>query len=712
MKLTLRVTLTTTLVTLILVTVVALGYNAHRNYRFTASDLSSQILDRDATLVESRVNTLLDIGNRQGNLNADLLHEKQFDSQTFQRLARYWISVLKAYPRLSRLTIALSDSGEWSFVRRLKNGRVAIGELRRTAPNGGLELRDYWPEDYPDKPFNRIAEANDLDPRRQDWFKNAVEQRRQIWSKVYLLDDVEGFDHVPGLSCTTPVFGDDGKIRGVLTNSFDVLVLCDYLKTLKIGKNGLAFVAEVRDDGKLQVIAHPDHEILIRQAGSDGRDLVKELVPTDQLVDRRVPAFLAEVLKTFDPAGPVQTVQIRVVHKGVPYLGVYRPLANRRDPQWVICLMIPEENVMGRVEASNRETYLVGLGILFVAILAGLSVSAQVARPLERVVRQTERIGQFDVEARPVAHSIIHEVDQLANVVEETKTSLRSFGKYVPTDVIRTMFATGREAELGGDRRRITISFCDLANFTTLAEKLPPEELVRQMGDYFSRFSADIVTRKGTVDKYIGDAIMAFWGAPSPSDDHAVAACLTALRHRETLVELQAKWRLEGNPELTARVGIMTGEVVVGNIGSPARLNYTAMGDAVNLASRLEGLGKFYGTSILIGETTYNEAREVVIARPVDWVSVKGKTEGMLIYELLERKDRASPELIERVDLARRALEHYRRRDWQTAIDYFERIIALYPDDGPSKVLIARCREFLESPPPADWDGIHRMVNK
>jgi adenylate cyclase len=712
MKLTLRVTLTTTLVTLIVVTVVALGYNAHRNARFTATDLSSQILEQDARLVEARVDTLLEIANRQGNLNVELLRDKQFDTETFHRLARYWISVLKTHPRISRQSLALSQTGEWSFVRRLPNGKIAIGELRRGGPGGSLVLKDYWPEGYPETSFNQIDQADGDDPRLQDWYKIAAKAGRQVWSKVYLFDDVEGFDHLPGLSCSTPLFGDDGQLRAVLTSSFDVLSLSDYLRSFKVGKNGLAFVAEVRENGKLQVIAHPDHKILIRKAGSDGRDRLNELVPSDELSDKRVGAFLKEVPTTLDPANANQTIQIRVVHDGVPYLGAYHTLANRQNPEWVICLMMPENDVMGRVEASNRETYYVGLGILVVAILLGLYVSAQVARPLERVVQQTQKIGQFEVEARPVAHSMILEVDHLANAVEETKTSLRSFGKYVPTDVIRTMFATGREAELGGDRRRITISFCDLANFTTLAEKLPPEELVLQMGDYFGRFSADIVAHGGTVDKYIGDAIMAIWGAPAPQPDHAVAACVTALRHKQTLLELQAKWRLEGNPELTARVGIMSGEAVVGNIGSPARLNYTAMGDAVNLASRLEGLGKYYGTSILIGESTYLEASQVVLARPVDWVSVKGKTEGMLIYELLALKDQAGPELLERVSLAEQALELYRTREWEEAIICFEAIDALHPGDGPSKVLAQRCREFLESPPPTGWDGIHRMVNK
>ena len=714
MKLTLRATMTTTLVGLILLTVVAMGLNSHRNARFTAEDLSSQILDQSANMVESQVDTLLNVAARQGNLNRELLRDRQFDTDTFHRLARYWVAVLKSHPRISRESLALEATGEWSFVRRLPDQSLAIGELRRDPTSGRLDLRDYRPEDYPDKDFNHRADAEALDPRKQPWYAGAIRNRRQTWSKTYIFEDVEGFGHFPGLSCSTPFFDDDGTPQGVITTSFDVVALCTYLRALKVGEGGFAFLIETLDDGERRLVAHPDPKVLIRPSPGvgDGMDRASQLVPIAELADPRVAAFLREVpvgLKSREARLPVR---IGISRGGTRYLGAYRGLSGPNAPDWLIGIMMPEQDVMARVDQNNRMTYLVGLAIVVVATVAGWVVSAQVARPLERVVKQTARIGQFEVEARPVAHSIIAEVDHLACVVEETKTSLRSFGKYVPTALIREIFATGQEATLGGERRRMTISFCDLANFTGLAERLPPEDLVVQMGDYFGRFSADIALEDGTVDKYIGDAIMAFWGAPGPSDDHAVSACLAALRNQETLKALHHRWRLEGKPELVARIGIMTGEVVVGNVGSPARLNYTAMGDPVNLASRLEGLGKFYGTRILIGDSTYREANHIILARPVDVVSVKGKSEGMRIHELLARKEAASPELFELVDRSETALGFYLDRDWARSLAGFEEILRRHPLDGPATVLADRCRGFLADPPADDWDGVHRMNSK
>jgi adenylate cyclase len=205
---------------------------------------------------------------------------------------------------------------------------------------------------------------------------------------------------------------------------------------------------------------------------------------------------------------------------------------------------------------------------------------------------------------------------------------------------------------------------------------------------------------------------MAFWGAPTATVDHAAAACVTALRNQAALAALRQRWQAEGKPPLFARIGLHTGEVVVGNIGSEARLNYTVMGDAVNLASRLEGLNKFYGTGILVSERTYREARDVVLARPVDWVAVKGKAEAVLVYELLAPKNQPEQGAEELAALAEEALALYRRRDWTGATRLFERILQMRPSDGPARILATRCRAYLAQPPAENWDGVLRMEEK
>jgi adenylate cyclase len=296
--------------------------------------------------------------------------------------------------------------------------------------------------------------------------------------------------------------------------------------------------------------------------------------------------------------------------------------------------------------------------------------------------------------------------------MEESKTSLRSFQKYVPADLVRLLLSSGQEAKLGGENKIVTIYFCDLADFTAVSEKLTPQELVQHLSDYLGTFSAQILATGGTVDKYVGDGIMAFWGAPVPNPTHALAACTTALRNQQSLKELRGRWQAEGKPLLFTRIGIHMGEVVVGNIGSPTRLNYTVMGDAVNLASRLEGLNKYYGTEILISESIYQEIQAAVVARPLDYVSVKGKTRAVLIFELLGLKGDTEKAIEDLTELSVQALACYHEQRWAEAIQLFEQVLQLRPEDGPARSMIVRCRTYQATPPPPGWDGVHRMDNK
>lgn len=717
LKPTLRITLTTILLSLLLVTMGSFGYSFYRNARFTAVDLSNQILHQTSLLIDVQINDLLHTANEQGRTNLRLFESGRFGTADITDLSRYWLAIMEIHPRLTRMSLALEATGEWFYVNR-PGDKLAVGELRRDSSTGSLRLTEYWPGDYPRRPYFSKADQSGYDPRSRPWYMAARKNRHQTWSETYVMFGTRGQSDVPGITCATPVLAKDGSLFGVLGATFDVIELSTYLRSLQVGKQGYAFVIECRKDGSRRVIAHKDPKILVRPAlggkapSAGGREPALELVPIEELADHRVAAFLGQVPAGIVPADLKGTTKIEFKHDGVSYIGAYSCLSSPDTPDWMICIVMPEEDVMARVYAGNRATFLVGLGLLIAAALVSFYVSTQVARPLEWIARETEAIGRIELQPQPVAHSIVREVDHLAEAVEKTKTSLRSFRKYVPADLIRLVHTTGLEATLGGETRRMTVSFCDLANFTTLSETVSPEELVRHLGDYFGPLSGDILATGGTVDKYIGDAIMAFWGAPAPSSDHAISACDAALRNQASLEDLRRRWRSEGKPELFARIGIHTGEVIVGNMGSEARLNYTVMGDTVNIASRLEGLGKHYGTRILISEATYRDTEPLVIARAVDRVTVKGKTEGMLIYELLSLKADGRPDLEELVGLSDRGLELFADREFERALEFFDEIGRLRPGDGPSRVLADRCRAFLDSPPAEDWDGVYRLASK
>ena len=287
-----------------------------------------------------------------------------------------------------------------------------------------------------------------------------------------------------------------------------------------------------------------------------------------------------------------------------------------------------------------------------------------------------------------------------------------AFGHYVSGDLVERITQNPAALQLGGEKKELTIFFSDIANFTSISEQLTPEELVTLLNEYLGTMTDIIMASGGTLDKYIGDAVMAFWGAPLPQPDHAKAACLAALAQRDALNIMKEKVQLPKNMPLHARMGIHTGEVVVGNMGSNTRFNYTVMGDAVNLASRLEGVNKSYGTQIMISEATFLAARDIIEAREIDTIRVKGKQDGVKIYELLARTGELSLKQQRANEQFAVGLAAYRSQNWQAAISAFEGVQKIAPQDGPSETFLKRIADYKRQPPAIDWDGIYTMNTK
>src|SRR5208337_2862325 len=263
----------------------------------------------------------------------------------------------------------------------------------------------------------------------------------------------------------------------------------------------------------------------------------------------------------------------------------------------------------------------------------------------------------------------------------------------------------------GGEVKELTIMFSDIRDFTTLSEGMSPDDLVLLLNEYFGAMTDILYQHFGTLDKYIGDAIMAFWGSPLPQEDHAFRACSAALQMVARLEELNRDWHAHGRPEIAVGIGLNTGPVNVGNMGSDKRLAWTVMGDNVNLASRLEGMTKQYRSRVIISESTYNQVADQFVAREVDRIRVKGKKHPVVIYELLASvsERRAYATLLAQFNTA---LNVYRSQNWREAAEKFGELLALYPDDGPTQVLLQRCLEFIEEAPEAAWDGVYVMKSK
>lgn len=286
------------------------------------------------------------------------------------------------------------------------------------------------------------------------------------------------------------------------------------------------------------------------------------------------------------------------------------------------------------------------------------------------------------------------------------------FQYYLHPSVVNELLKNPEGVKLGGVKKELTVFFSDIAGFTTISETIDPEQLVELINIYLTDMSDVIIKYEGTIDKYEGDAVMAFFGAPLDLEKHATLACYAAIESQKHLKDLRKKFLANGWPEINARIGINTGRVVVGNMGGENRFDYTVLGDDVNLASRLEGANKLYSTNMMIGERTYEFAKDEVVTRELDVIRVKGKSRPVKVYELIARKDDIDGNTIELLKQFNNGLNAYKDQEWHKAMEYFIKAARVDQNDGPVQLYINRCADYSKFPPPHDWDGVYELKTK
>jgi adenylate cyclase len=287
-----------------------------------------------------------------------------------------------------------------------------------------------------------------------------------------------------------------------------------------------------------------------------------------------------------------------------------------------------------------------------------------------------------------------------------------AFSTYLAPAVVKQIIDSPEKLVLGGEERVITAFFSDVQNFTSIAEKLTPHELVELLNEFLTEMTDIILDHEGTVDKFEGDAVIALFGAPNELENHAATACRACIEMQKRLSELRVNWKELGKPELFMRIGLCSGQAVVGNMGSKNRMDYTMMGDTVNTAARLEGVNKLYGSYTLISETTHSLAGGSVLTREIDSINVFGKEESVTIYQLIGYPEFNDEKVLKAVDFYHKGLYTYRKREWSKAIKFFEATSKLMQNDGPSKTMLARCHEHKVNPPGKDWNGAFTMTTK
>ena len=354
----------------------------------------------------------------------------------------------------------------------------------------------------------------------------------------------------------------------------------------------------------------------------------------------------------------------------------------------------------------------------FLPVAAGAGAAAGVVAATFAVLAAAYRAGWF-LDPWAVGVSLLlavigAAVGRYTTEGREKRFIAGAFARYVSPKVVRQILADPARLALGGERRDVTLLFSDLQGFTSISETMSPQQLVAFLNDY-TTLMADVITGPGldgTIDKYIGDSVMAFWGAPLPQPDHARRGLLAALACQERLRPFCDGLVARGGPRLVTRIGLDSGTCVVGNMGSRDRFDYTAIGDTVNQASRLEGINKVYGTLIIASASTWQAAPGTAFGRRLDRVRVKGKAEPVAIYEALAPAGSETAAMRALVEAYDEAYAAYRGRQWGRTIELAGALLAAAPADGPSRVLLERARAFLAEQPPGDWDGVWNLKSK
>ena len=480
------------------------------------------------------------------------------------------------------------------------------------------------------------------------------------------------------------------KRQGVLAVIIENTRLAQFLSQLSVGKTGAAFI--LGRDGTTIAAPDPDADEVNMQRSD------QPLLPIAQGALKQAGGRSSGDEKT--------ARRVRFLADGNAYAVSLTPLT---FPGWTLATVIPEAEFLGPVETTIQRL-LIGLAVLILAagVLSAWLARRVIAQPLITVVDELRHVERFELDQVRRHPSRLAELENLSNAIADMAAGLAAFRKYIPADLVKMLVSEGIEPHPGGSIRSLTVLFADIAGFTGLSERLG-DRIIPLLSSYLDSMSREVSAHGGTIDKFIGDAVMAFWGAPAANANHAVDACRAALACQSALAA-SGLADDQGRP-LRMRIGINSGDMLVGNIGSEFRLNYTVIGDAVNVASRLEGVNKEYGTDIIIGEETRRLAGDRVHVRELDRLMVYGREGGLAIYELIgvPEHEAKPPSWVAFYEFG---LAAYRARDFAGAATFFRRLLDVRASDQPARIMLERCSQFLKSPPGADWEATSAMKVK
>ena len=679
MKMTLGKSIVLLLVGSLLGTALLLGGVAFITTRNSITNLRSDLLKQVDLRVQQRMQDYFD---RAGPA-LDFMEKAVFAEEDFMNgwedRARLLSDYLMTEPDIVWIYFADEETGHMLGCNLSLEGHYTISRIHtdnnRVAQGFIVDSqRELQPVDLiPNNP-------NPYDPRTRPWYRQASEAEGLIWTPPY------GFlsSQVVGITGARAVRRPDGSLRGVLGADLELGRLGAFLDEFEIGTAGAAF--------------------LLLEGGA-------AVVPTSARESEHAPR-LQEAIESrywdFSHLGVDETMETDFSYDGTDYITLVQPLDLPGPTRYYASVVVPRNEYLGVVYRNLWIT--LGLGVLIVSLAIALGVwqARRVTDPLAEIGRQLDSIGNLRfLDEDPDIRSRIREVALFSDSVGKMKVSLRAFSRYVPRDLVRLLLARGDEAQLGGSLRKVTVVFTDLAGFTSFSEQLTPDEAFSELSEFLEIVAECQEKYRGITSSFTGDGTLALFNAPEENPQHESDAIHSALEILEALRLRNAERKAEGKFEFRARIGINTADVLLGNLGTQERFAYTAIGDGVNLASRLEGLSKLYGTEILVGSECREADSDAIEWRLVDRITVVGRRQATEIFEPLGKKGEVDPDLLEARDRYEKALHDYFDGDLDAALAGFHGALAAWPEDLAARELIRRCQQYIQDSLPEGWDGIY-----
>ncbi|GHT89014.1 adenylate/guanylate cyclase domain-containing protein [Alphaproteobacteria bacterium] len=636
---------------------------------------------------------------------------KNYTMKSFNNYRKLFLETLKDVSNISSIYMGFND-GTLFQVRRLygiKNFQTrskgvlpdyAKFAIRTIEHDDKIkELGETWT--YLNDDFNTIASEklgkSKYNITKSDWYVKTELRKDKYWSEIYIFSASQK----PGLTLSMPLGYELDTAVGIISIDFEIKQFRNLLREIKGSENSKSYIMNQKNE--IIVSSVGIEKSASANSESQKVTLVSAIGSEDKVLEKAILAVLSS-----------ESQHVYFSVDGEKYIASMEKL--KKIPCNLL-VIAPQRDFTGDLKAVQRQMMLLSSLVYIVAFIVVWLLSKKISKPIAELCQSAIAIGKMDLDNyHTPPKSNIFEIKELSNAMNSMKLSVSTFSKYAPKDLVIKLLKSGVTPVLGGKTANVTMLFSDIEQFSGVSERLPAEYLMLHLSEYFDELTREIMKNNGVIDKYIGDSIMAIWGAPNPDENQVVNACYAALKCQKLLRELEKKWRHLRKPFLPTRIGLHTGIAIVGNIGSRDRMNFTAMGDTVDIASRLEGVNKYYGTKILASENIENAAKNKILFRVIDKIAVKGKTVGLTIYEPIyamnKPDDKTYYKKIELCEKSQDAFELYQNERFSEAFSHYSKLLESFPDIASSiKPIMKRCKKFAEFPT-KNWDGTFHLMDK